>query len=159
MLKHFFIIALLIAALAGCKSKSAFNYSETIVKKERSLGPDIQSTEAKAKIFLEAGNYDSLGIAGATMERKIQEKIDEIDALPLPDAKGAADFKSAAIGYFRYIKSLYVEYKNFGNAQTAEQRALVIKDLQDLVAEKPAILSNMRKAQEKYAKDNGFRTE
>jgi hypothetical protein len=159
MMKQLLIATMFMVVLTGCKSKSAFNYSETVVTKERSLGSDIRETEEKVGRFVQAGKYDSVAIAGEKMEKKVQEKIDEIDALALPDAKGSADFKTAVLGYFRYIKSIYTEYKGLGRAETQEQRDREIKNIQDIVTEKTTVLNNMKKAQEKFAKDNGFKTQ
>ena len=54
MLKQIVIAALLFAGLSGCKSKSAFKYSENIIAKEKSLLPDISATEKKVEKYIRA---------------------------------------------------------------------------------------------------------
>ena len=157
MLKNLFFIAILFTGLIACKSKSAYNYSEAIVAKDRSLTPHIEETEGKVGRYIAANQYDSVAIAGEAMEKLIQQKIDEINALPVPKAKEADNFKTATIRYFNFIKSLYTGYKNLGKAQTEEERQQVLTDLQKLVSEKPAVIADMQKAQGKYADANGFK--
>ena len=49
MLKKIFFAVLFLTAFAACKSKSAFDYSQDFVKKEKSLLPDITATEEDRK--------------------------------------------------------------------------------------------------------------
>ncbi|MBC7873954.1 MAG: hypothetical protein H7Y01_08160 [Ferruginibacter sp.] len=157
MIKKLFIIVVLFITVTACKSKSAYNYSEDIVSKEQSLTPEIEATENKVEKFIEASQYDSIAVAGENMEKMVQQKIDEINEMPVPDAKGADDFKAATVRYFKYIKSLYSGYKKLGKAATEEERQEVISELQLLVKEKPSILSDMQSAQRKFAESNGFK--
>jgi hypothetical protein len=159
MLKNLFIITVLITSLAACKSKSAFKYSEDIVAKERSLTSEIQSTETKVGNYITANHYDSVAVAGERMEKLVQQKIDEIDAMPVPKAEEADNFKAATLRYFKYIKSLYTSYKDLGNAQTDEGRQDVISVLKKLVADKSTVLKEMQGAQARYAKANGFKVQ
>ncbi|MEP6701164.1 MAG: hypothetical protein ABJA85_07605 [Bacteroidota bacterium] len=157
MLRNLFFIAILFTGLVACKSKSAYNYSQDIVTKERSLTPHIEETEANVGRYITANQYDSVAIAGEAMEKLVQQKIDEINALPVPKAKEADNFKAATIRYFNFIKSLYTGYKNLGKASTEEERQQVLTDLQKLVGEKPTVIADMQKAQGKYADANGFK--
>ena len=127
MFKKYAIIVLVIAGMMGCKSKSAFNFSENIVAKEKSLVPDIQATEKKVERFINAEQYDSIATAGANMEALVQTKIDEIEAMHLPDANGADNFKNASLRYFMYIKKMYTAYKDWGNAKTEEDKENTVK--------------------------------
>jgi len=157
MAKKLFFIALLFTGLVACKSKSAYKYSEDIVTKERSLTTPIETTEDKVEKYIAARQYDSIAIAGEDMEKLVQQKIDEINSMPVPDAEGADDFKTASIRYFKYIKSLYTGYKNLGEAETEEARQEVVDELQKLVKDKPSVISDMQAAQRKYADANGFK--
>lgn len=157
MFKKLFFIALLFTGLVACKSKGAYNYSESIVAKEKSLEPEIQATEKNVEKYLTASQYDSVAIAGERMEKLVQQKIDEINALSVPKAKDVDNFKAATIRYFNFIKSMYAGYKNLGKAATEEDRQQVIADLQKLVGEKQAVVDEMQKAQKKYADANGFK--
>ncbi len=160
MFKKIIIAAILFAGLASCgKSKSGFKYSQDIVAKERSLQPDINATETKVEKFAMSGQYDSIAAAGAHMEEVVQKKIDEINKMPLPGAKGASDFKAAVMRYFAYIKSMYTAYKDWGSASTDEVRSAELEDIQKLVDGKNEVITDMQKAQKKYAEDNGFKIE
>ncbi len=157
MFRKFVIAVLLFAVLTGCKSKSAFNYSQSIVKKEKSMIPEMQSTEKKVVKFLTDRQFDSVAAAGVFMENLVQAKIDEIEALPVPRVKEADNFKKATMNYFRFIKSLYTDYRNLGNAKTEEERAEVVTDLQKLVDAKQSAINDMQSAQRKFADANGFK--
>ncbi|MFZ1264072.1 MAG: hypothetical protein WAT34_11250 [Chitinophagaceae bacterium] len=159
MFKKLLLIALLFTGLVACKSKGAFNYSQTIVAKEKSLEPEIRATEKNVEKYLTAAQYDSVAIAGEKMEKLVQQKIDEINALSVPKAKETENFKAATIRYFNFIKSMYAGYKNLGKAATEEDRQQVIADLQKLVSEKQAIVDEMQKAQKKFADANGFKVQ
>lgn len=159
MYSRIFFLLMLPALLAGCKSKSAFNYSQDIVALERSLEPDIEATESKVKRYYENSEYDSIALAGSGMEKKVQEKIDKLNAMPLPDAKGASEFKSATLRYFDYIKNVYSSYKKWGSAATDPERESALEKIMDLINGKDKVLQEMQKAQRKYADANGFRLE
>ncbi|MGB3153683.1 MAG: hypothetical protein WBB06_03720 [Chitinophagaceae bacterium] len=159
MFKKLLLIALLFTGLVACKSKGAFNYSQTIVAKEKSLEPEIRATEKNVEKYLTAAQYDSVAIAGEKMEKLVQQKIDEINALSVPKAKETENFKAATIRYFNFIKSMYAGYKNLGKAATEEDRQQVIADLQKLVSEKQAVVDEMQKAQKKFADANGFKVQ
>lgn len=153
-------LSLLILSLAGCKSKSksAFNYSQDIVALERALEPDIEATEDKVGRYFENNHYDSIVIAATSMENKVQEKIDKVSAMPVPDAKGVKEFKKSILDYFGFIKSLYTSYKNWGNAADTERES-AMKKIMDLVEEKDKVIGEMQQAQRKYADANDFRLE
>lgn len=159
MLKKLLLVAVLFAALVSCKSKGAYNYSQDIVAKERSLTPDIEATESKVTKFVTDGTYDSIVVAAEKMEKMVQVKIDEIDAMKVPKAKEVDNFKAATLRYFRYIKSIYTTYKELGKATTEEGRQAVVENLQKLVDEKTAVITEMQKAQRSYAEANGFKVE
>ncbi len=160
MFKKLIIAAVLFTGLMSCgKSKSGFKYSQDIVAKERSLQPDINATESKVKEFAMNNQYDSIGVAGAHMEEVVQKKIDEINKMPLPNAKGASEFKAAVLRYFDYIKSMYSAYKQLGKAETDEARTAELENIQKLANDKNEVITDMQKAQRKYADDNGFKIE
>lgn len=161
MRKNLFLTALLFAGLVACKSnsKSAFNYSQDIVAKERSLTTDITETEGLVEKFAGAGQFDSVAAVSARMENKVQKKIDEISALKVPDAKEADNFRDAALKYFKYIKRIYTAYKAVGEAPTAEERQKLVEDMQEVAGKKQDVIDDMQKAQKKYAEANGFKVE
>lgn len=159
MYTRLLLAAFLFISIAGCKSKSAFNYSQDIIKKERSLIPDIHETEAKVKKFIGTEQFDSIAVAGAHMESLVQEKIDEIKAMPVPKAKKADEFKKGILRYFDYIKSMYTSYKEWGNAKTPEDRDVVLQSLQKIVDGKQDAIREMQNIQKDYASANGFKVE
>jgi hypothetical protein len=159
MVKKIIVIAIVAALFVSCKSKSAFNYSEEIVKKERSLGPEMTIVEKNVADFLSAEKYDSVAVAGTRMEKLVQQKIDEIEAMKPPGGKEAEDFKAASIKYFKYIKGIYTNYKSIGNAGSDEERQKKYEELQEMVSDKNAVISNMQSAQKKFADAHGFKVQ
>jgi len=153
------LAGLLFLLLTGCKSKSAFNYSEEMIKKERSLIPHIEVTESKVEKFAAKEQFDSVAAVSANMENMIQVTIDEIKSTPPPKVKEADNFKRAMLKYFQYIKSLYTNYKNWGNAETVEERDVIVLAIQKLVRDKEKVITEMQAAQRKYADVNGFKLE
>ncbi len=160
MLKKICFVTVLFVGMVSCNSKkTAFDYSQDIVKKEQSLLPEIEKTESSVKKFLEAEQFDSIGAAGEKMEKLVDTKLNEIKGMPDPDAKGLDIFKTAAIKYFGFIKSMYTGYSDFGHAKTPETREQEMAKLQQIVADKPTAISNMQTAQKRFADENNFRLE
>jgi hypothetical protein len=159
MRKKISFAVILLVCLAGCQSKSAFNYSQNFVKKEQSLLPEINTTETNIGRYGIAQQFDSLAIAAERMEKLVDEKLKEIKDEPAPDAKEADNFKEAGIKYFSYIKSMYTSYKNYGLAKTPEDREEGMRKIQEVIAAKTAAIEDMQKVQKKYADANGFKLE
>jgi phospholipase/lecithinase/hemolysin len=159
MLKKLIIFIAIITGFAACnpRGKSAANYNNSIIEKENSLQPDVEATENNVAKYFNAANYDSIAVAGERMEGIVQKKIDEINAMPTPDAKNIGSFKAAVIEYFRFIKSLYTDYKEYGLADTEEKRMQVALDIQKIVNRKQEALDDLQSAQRKFAEANGFR--
>jgi len=157
MLKKLFLLAVLVTAFVSCKSKKAFNLSEDITAKEQSLEPDIKATEEAVGRYGAAQQFDSVAYVSEKMEKKVQTKIDEIEAMKVPDATGAQEFHDEAVVYFKFIKKMYTGYKNVGLAKTDEERQAIAVDLQKLVDEKNDVMVRMQAAQRKYADANGFK--
>jgi len=156
MRKLFFII-LSLFLLYSCKSKTALDFSEAIVDREKSLETDIMKTEARVKDFIIAGQYDSMAIVSGKMEKLVDTKLNEIKGLSTPDLKFAGDFKSDAIEYFTYMKSVYTCYVKFAKAGTDELREKEYSNLQEIVNKKNMVITKMRDSQKKFAEANGFR--
>jgi len=159
MLKKIFIAFALITGFAGCQSKTALDYSQSLVKKEQSIIPEMTSTEEKVKMYFASEHFDSVAVAGERMEKLVDEKLKEIKDQPTPDVKGATAFKDAFINYFKFIKSLYAGYKNIGQATTAEARDQEIIKISKLVDQKETVLKDIQDAQKKFATENNFRLE
>ncbi len=157
MLKKIILPVMLLSFLVSCNSQSAFKYSQDIVKKEQSLLPDINSTEDKIRDFISRDQFDSIAAAGTRMEKLVEEKITEIKDQPAPDVKEAQPFKDAALRYFRFIKSMYTGYKDFGNAPGPEARETEMGKLRNIVNDKTKAIQEMQDAQKKFATANGFK--
>ena len=158
-LKTFLAIILISCAFIACKSKVAYNYSEMIVKKERSLGPDIEETENKAKKYFTESNYDSIVIASKKMEDKIEAALHDLKNIASPNVPEGENFKQASIRYFSFLKNIYTSYKNFGLQTTDDGRFAEQQKIITLANQKEEVLAEMQAAQRKYAKANGLRME
>lgn len=159
MIKNLFLAVMLTVTLAACKSKGAFNYSEEIVKKERSLIGDITKTESDVEKFIAAGQYDSMAVVSERMEGIVNTKLEEVKALKKPKAKEVDNFRDAAISYFEFMKSMYSGYKAYAKAGSDEARNEELTKLQELLGKKDEAIRNMQNAQKKYADANGFKIE
>ena len=151
------LIAFLFISLVACKSKAAFDYSEEFVRKEQSLGPDIQKAEADVSAFNIKEQYDSIAVIGARMEKLFDIKLKEIEKEPAPDVKEGENFKKAGILYFKYLKSIYTNYKDYGNAKIPEERQQAVQRIKDNLAFKDNAIADITEAQQKFAKANGFK--
>jgi len=161
MLKKSILIVTLVAGLVACssKSKTARDYNNTIIAKEKKLEPEVMAVETNVKKYYDAGQFDSIAAAGEEMENKVQKAIDEINAMKVPKAKEADNFKVAVIRYFTFIKSMYTKYKEFGQADTEEKRQEILQEIQKGVGEKQGQVNDMQNAQRQFADANGFKLE
>ena len=153
------IAALMLVALSSCSSKTAYRYSQEIVKLERSMMSDIEQTERKVEQFATVQDYDSIVVVSERMEKIVDAKLQEVITKPAPKVKEAENFKQASVRYFTYLKSIYTSYKKFGLAQSDEARQREFQNLQELVGGKTAALNDMQTAQKKFADANGFKVE
>jgi hypothetical protein len=152
-----FVVFLLSAGIISCKSKSAFKYSEKLVEIERSMSPEIASTEEKFGQFITDEKYDSGYAISQRMEELADTKLKEVERLEPPDVKEAAAFKKTALRYFGYIKGLYTHYKSYAKNAAGEGREKELASLQKFLNDRNDILSEMKDAQIRFAKANGFR--
>lgn len=160
-MKNFFLVTLLIAGIAACKSGSdaALQYNQYIVEKDNSLQAEEQVIEDKVGNFYNAGSYDSIAAAGEHMEGVLQKAIDEINAKPVPKAKGVEEFKETVLKYFTFRKGIYTVYKEYGQAGTDEKRAEMEDIRNELVGRRDAVTNDMQNAQRIFSKANGFKME
>lgn len=160
MIKKLFAVVLLAGALVSCGGKkAAYNYSQDIVAKERSLEPQITLTESQVEKYASAQQFDSMAAVSERMEKLVQKKIDEIEAMKMPKAKEVDNFRAAIMRYFKYIKSIYTGYKDVAKAETPEERQKLAQELVELANKKNEEIREMQEVQRKYAKANGFRVE
>ena len=120
--------------------------------------PAVDSTEDRVGRYADALQYDSIRIVSAELEKKFDGAIDEMKQKPAPDAKGGELFKSEALKYFEYMKSIYTAYKDFG-AATDEDREAVRARFLELMQKKESVIQNIKVAQKEFAAANGFKIE
>jgi len=159
MLRKLSFAVLLIACLAGCKSKTAYNYNEDFLKKEKSLEPEITATETKVSSYMISEQWDSIAVAGEKMEKLIDVIIKDIKDKPAPDVKEGQNFKDAGIRYFEYMKKMYTVYKDYGRETSPEGRDSQLTRLKELTENKDVEITNIQDAQRKFAEANGFKIE
>ena len=155
-------LAIIISALVlivSCKSKDAYNYSEKIVAKEKSLEAAIKETENKVKEFNLESKMDSIVAVSERMVSLVDSKLTEIKNEAAPSAKGAEDFKKAAVNYFEYIKGVYSAYISYGKASTEEEKTAEVERIKEMVSKKQEAVRDMQEAQKKYADANGFKVQ
>lgn len=155
----FLIMGFTVFVFAGCKSKAAFDFSEKIVEIESRLGQSITDIQPKVIQYMEEGNMDSLAIVGANMEIQVESSMTEIDSLPTPDIKEADRFKAASLRYFTHIKNIYGSYKLYALESDDSLRALERERMIRLESDMGSMIKEMQKAQQQFAKANGFRVE
>ena len=155
----FLFITLFLTVITGCKSKSAFDYSQKLVSIEKSLVPDIKETEDKVAEFFTNKQYDSAAAVSQRMEDKVENKIKEVRAMDAPKVAEAENFKQAYLKYFSYIKSVYTTYREYAQQTTDEDREKVRQQMLDIEKEKQTAVTEMQQTQAKFAKANGFRLE
>ncbi len=155
-----YIFALVIVcSIISCKSKEAFDYNQFLVKMENDIAKDIEFTENKVKEHANSGAYDSISVVSARMKRIIQGKIDEINMKKLPDAKNAAEFRTAYVDYFRFMQQVYESYEEYGDQATEDGRIQASQKVVDVTGRKDEVVAKIKEVQRQYAKGNGFKLE
>lgn len=148
-----------VCSIVGCKSKEAFDYNQFLVKMETDIAKDIEFTENKVKEYVISGAYDSISVVSGRMKTIIQEKIDEINVKKLPDAKNAAEFRTAYVGYFRFMQQVYESYEEYGDQATDNGRIQASQKVVDVTGRKDQVVAKIKNVQRQYAKLNGFKLE
>ena len=85
-------VTLLLLCFLSCKSKTAFDYSEAIVKMENELSADIAKADLKVTEYLDAKKADSAIIMSQQMEFLADTKLKEIQNLEAPKVKEGDTF-------------------------------------------------------------------
>lgn len=157
-LNHLLVVSLSIVMIS-CKSKTAFDYSETIVKMETELSADIARVDEKVNEFLEAKMTDSAIMMSRQMETLAEQKLKEVQELKAPKVAEGENFKKAAVKYFTYIESIYSSFRKFTMAETEKEKEAERKKLAKIIGQKNQIAEAMQEAQQKFAIANDFRIE
>ena len=153
------LLAALLAILFSCKSKTAFDYSQQIVKMETELAADIATADKKVSKFLEAEQNDSVIVIAQQMEDMADKKLKEIQNLDAPSVEEGENFKKEAVRYFSYIKAIYTSFNKFTIATTDEAKEIERSKLVKIVNEKEEATKALQVAQQKFATANNFKIE
>jgi len=150
-------IASICLLAVGCKSRTAMEYNNMIVKEQKSLNQSMDQTEPNLKNYFEAYQYDSIANVSSRMEAKIDSIIKYINSKPVPRVKQGENFKKAALNYFGYMKSIYTSYKNYGLQTTPQGRQFQLQVMSQVTGQEDKAIADMQRAQKIFAKDNGFK--
>lgn len=151
------IVLISILALVSCKSKTAFDYSQQIVKMETELAAEIAIADQQVSKLLDAEQNDSAAIITKQMEEMAAKKLEEVKNLEAPKAEEAENFKKAAVRYFTYLKTIYSSFNKFTNATSAKEKETERLKLARIVDDKEEASKALQAAQQKFAAANDFR--
>jgi hypothetical protein len=151
--------ALFMMALISCKSKTAFDYSQAIVKMENELSADLAKADVKVAEYMDAKKTDSAIVMTQQMEALAESTLKEIKDLEAPKVKEGDNFKKEAVRYFSYIKSIYTSFHRLTMASTDEQKEIERQRLVKIIKDKKEATDAMQEAQRKFAAANDFRIE
>jgi hypothetical protein len=151
------LVIAIIISLCSCKSKRAMDYNNMIVKKQKTLSESIDNTEPILKQYFTSFQYDSIVNVSGRMEKKIDSIIKTIKNKPVPPVKQGENFKKAALHYFSFMKDIYTSYKNYGLQTSPEGRQIQREIMSKVIAQEDIAIADMQKAQQIFAKDNGFK--
>jgi hypothetical protein len=155
--RTFFTIAGICFFAIGCKTQNAKDYSDMIVKKQKSLAESIDQNEPKLRNYFASNEYDSIASISGRMEAKIDSMINDIRNKPAPKVTQGENFKKAALNYFEYMKTLYTTYKNYGLATSPEARIVGRVIMSRVTSQEDKMIADIQEAQRIFAKDNGFK--
>jgi len=153
------LTALFLIVMISCKSKTAFDYSEAIVKMENELSADIAKADLKVTEYLDAQKTDSAIMMSQQMELLADSKLKEVQKMEAPKVKEGDNFKRAAVRYFSYIKSIYASFNKFTMAVTDEEKETERQRLAKIIKDKTEATDAMQEAQRKFAAANDFAIE
>ncbi len=148
--------ALLLMSVFSCKSRSAFDYSEAIVRMETELSADIAEADHKLIEYINAEKVDSAVLMSSQMEDLAEDKLKEVENMKVPKVKEGESFRKSAIRYFTYIKSIYTTFKKFTMAATNKEKEKERRKLVKIIDDKNEITKDMQEAQRKFAAANNF---
>ena len=150
-------VAIICFMVIGCKSKTAMNYNDMIVEKQKVLAKNMDQAEPLLKNYFSSYQYDSIASVSARMEATIDTIIKEVAKKPAPAVKQGENFKKAALHYFDYMRSIYTSYKNYGLQNSPEGRQIQLQIMTMIINNEDKMVAEMQKAQKIFAKDNGFK--
>jgi hypothetical protein len=159
MNRHYLLVPCFVLVIVSCGSNHAFDYSEKIVRMESELSAEIAIADKKVSRYLEARKKDSAILVTGQMELMAERKLDEVRELSVPAVREGENFKTAAVGYFSYIKSIYSSFNRYTRAASDREKEAEANRLVRILAEKKSITLAMQEAQKKFAAANDFRVD
>ena len=150
-------LAFLLVSILSCKSKPAFDYSESVVSIERSLGPALISSQKKIIESFQENRMDTILAVSRRVVGIIDGKIEEIKSLKLPDVKEGENFRSATLRHFTNLRNAYAGYGQIAMQPTDEAKEAERQKVLRIEQEGRISLGEMQRAQRKYAEANGFK--
>ena len=160
--KQLLFIAFIVIA-AGCNNtkkeslETAIQFSEKIVNTEQELAEPLAHAEQMILAKLDSSDFESMGAIADEAETLIADRVKEIKALSVKGFKGGEAFRSSAINYFEYVKSIFTNYKNIGYAKTEGARLYEVCRMDSLRSRQQPVIMKMQAAQKQFADDNGFK--
>jgi len=150
-------VTFLVMAIISCTTKSAFEYSETIVRMENELSAEIARADLKVTEYIDRQKKDSAIMMSQQMESLAESKLKAIQKLEAPKVREGDNFKKAAVRYFTYIKTIYTSFKKLTMATTEEEEEFERERLARIIKDKKEAAEAMQKAQKKFALANNFK--
>ncbi|WP_157557997.1 hypothetical protein [Niabella aurantiaca] len=145
--------------LAACKDKitmTAKQFSDKIATLEQGLAEPIRQTENAIKMYADSADYKGVSAAAAKMEANIQEKISQIEKIDVSGFTGGEDFKTVAVRYFEYFRSLYTAYREIGDAPDEAARMTASNRMNQILAAQEEVILRLQDTQVRFAAENGF---
>ncbi|MBZ4188224.1 hypothetical protein K7B07_04930 [Niabella sp. 3A5MI-3] len=135
---------------------TAKQFSDEIAKEEQSLAEPIRAAENAIKVHADSADYKSVAEEAKKMEVLIQEKIDRIEKVDVSSLTGGEDFKTVAIRYFEYFKSLYTAYREIGDAPDEAARITASDRMNQILVAQEEVILRLQDTQARFAAENGF---
>ncbi|SDE08672.1 hypothetical protein [Niabella drilacis] len=152
-------VLLLLAACKGKITMTAKQYSDEIAQLEQSLAEPIRETENAIKRYADSADYKNVSVAAGKMETLIQQKIDQIEKVDVSTFTGGEDFKTVAVRYFEYFKSLYTAYREIGDAPDEAARITASNRMNQVLVAQEEVILRLQDTQVRFAAENGFMLE
>jgi hypothetical protein len=153
--KYLLLIILFFISCKGDTKNEALRYNKIFLVKQKALIIDMQKAQKQVEASLKVKAYDNVSQVCATMESKIDEVITFFKSAPAANAKLGDKFKSEILGYLRYMKSVYAQYKALVSAKTKNEQLQVFKKIESLAAIGVQVETILRNIQIDFAAING----
>lgn len=150
------LVFFFLTACKGTVTMSAKQYSDEVATLEQSLAEPIQQTENTIKKCADSADYKCVSAAAEKMEAVIQEKIDQIEKVDVSKFTGGEDFKTVAVRYFEYFRSLYTAYRAIGDAPDEAARKEASNRMNQILVAQEEVMLRLQDTQVRFAAENGF---